>query len=248
MEPFRKSRSWAPVALVASCLAPILTTIVTATLAPSLATAAEEAPPGELERAGTVQERAAPTPSVFDHPTPRIKLSYQRFSAGNVDGTSVPLEALHLDMYPLSFGVVRVGWEVEGGRGDARYAGVTAATKYGLLGLNAGLQWPGRVTPFLEGRLAGGVLSAKVDGTITIPGTTVMRNGLSAATWMYARGLDAGVEVYAIGRAYVSLSLGWIRTTWGSADYAAMVADARASLSFKNVTHDSLLFKIGLGI
>ncbi|HEX4403183.1 MAG TPA: hypothetical protein VH560_00030 [Polyangia bacterium] len=114
--------------------------------------------------------------------------------------------------------------------------------------MNAGLQLPGRVTPFVEGRLDGGVLGGTLDGSLAIPGTTVSVSGVSAATWMVARGLDVGAELYVVGRAYLSLSLGWLRTTWGSADYEAMLAEAGASFKFKDVTHDTFLFKLGVGI
>ena len=73
-------------------------------------------------------------------PTPRLKLSYQRFSAGNVDGSAMPLEALHLDMYALSWEFLRGGVDVEGGRGHAHLGDATASVKYGLLGVNLGLQ------------------------------------------------------------------------------------------------------------
>src|SRR5450432_239099 len=192
--------------------------------------------------------KASGPPPAKDHPTPRLKLSYERFSAGNVDGTAVPLEALHLDAYFLSWRWLRAGVEAEAGRGRATLYGGAASLKYGLVGLNAGLQLPGRVTPFLEGRLDAGVLGGSLDGAITIPGSTATVTGVSAATYLYARGLDAGVEVYALGRAYLSLSLGWLRTTWGSADYEAKIASQSAGLKFKNVTHDSFLFKVGLGI
>lgn len=197
-----------------------------------------------------VAERAAPPPShAAEHPTPRLKLSYERFSAGNVDGTGMPLEALHLDMYALSWRWLRAGVDAEAGRGHAKLSGASASVKYGLLGVDAGVQIPGRVTPFFEGRLAAGILGGTLDGALTIPGTTATVSGVSAATWMYARGLDAGVELYALGPSYVSLGLGWIRTTWGSASYDAMVASrGGAGLSFKDVTHDSFLFKLGVGI
>jgi hypothetical protein len=203
-------------------------------------------------RADAITERKAPARApapVKDHPTPRLKLSYQRFSAGNVDGTAVPLEALHLDLYALSWRWLRTGLEVEAGRGHATLSGASASLKYGLIGMNAGLQIPGRVTPFFEGQLAAGVLGGTLDGALTIPGTTVSVSGVSAATWMYARGLDAGIELYAFGRSYLSLALGWVRTTWGSASYDAMVTNRGGSgLRFQDVTHDSFLLKLGIGI
>jgi hypothetical protein len=193
---------------------------------------------------------AGPAPAVpEEHPTPRLKLSYERYSAGNIDGSAMPLEALHLDMYALSWRWLRGGLDLEGGRGHAKLGDATASVKYGLLGANAGFQLPGRVTPFVEGRLAAGVLGGTLDGSLTIPGSSFVVSDASVATWMYASGVDAGTEIYFAGRAYVSLAVGWIRTTWGSATSDAMIASMDGGgLRLQDVKHDSVLFKAGLGI
>jgi hypothetical protein len=223
----------------------------TALLAVCAFTGAARAQPFEpltTEPPPSNEERQPPLPR-SQHPTPRLKLSYERYSAGNVDGSAMPLEAAHLDVYPLSWEWLRGGFELEGGRGHALLSGATASVEYGLFGGNLGLQLPGRVTPYVEGRVAGGVLGGTLDGPLTIPGTTVSVSGVSAATWLYARGVDAGAEIYAFGRSYLSLGLGWVRTSWGSASYDAMLASMGVfGLRFQTVTHDSLLVKVGVGI
>jgi hypothetical protein len=196
----------------------------------------------------TIVTTAPPPAPSFARPTPRCKLSYQRLSAGNIDGSAVPLDALHLDVYALSWTFLRAGFEAEGGRGNAKLADASASVKYGLVGVNAGLQFPARVTPFVEGRAAAGALGATLDGTVTIPGSTSTVSNVSAVTWMYATGIDAGAEIYFAGRAYVSLGLGWVRTTWGAARYDSTVASMGGNLKLEDVRHDSLLFKAGLGI
>jgi hypothetical protein len=178
-----------------------------------------------------------------ERPLPRLKLSFVRFNAGHPAGGTIALQSLHLDMYAFSWRWVRVGLDVEGGQGHTTLAGAGTALQYGLLGVSAGLQIPGRITPFIEGRIAGGIMAGNVEDTLTIPGTNVDATGISAATWMWARGVDIGAEVYTFGRAYVSLGVGWIRTTWRGADFSNV-----SGLSFKDVTHDSFMFKIGLGI
>jgi hypothetical protein len=206
------------------------------------------ATPPAREDTTTLAARATPAAPAEGHVTPRLALSVERFSVGNVDGSAVPLEALHLDVYALSWRWLRGGVEAEYGGGRATMDGAAASLRYGMLGVNGGLQLPGRITPFIEGRLAGGVLGGTLEGTLTVPGTMVSVSNVSAATWMYARGLDAGVDLYTFGRAYVTASLGWVRTTWGQADYEAMIANLDAGLKFKDVSHDSFLFKLGLGI
>ena len=212
--------------------------------APPTAAPVTAAPPTAVNSA----DAPAPREAAADHPTPRLTLSYQRFSIDDGTGAAMPLQALHLDVHALSLTWVRGGFELEAGCGQGNPSGLETTAKYGLLGVNAGVQFPGRVTPFLEGRLAGGVLGAKVSGTLILPGATFAMNDVSAVTWMYARGLDAGIAVYVVGRAYVSLALGWVRTTWGNPDYQLALPTAGASVTFKDATRDSLLFKIGLGI
>jgi hypothetical protein len=193
--------------------------------------------------AASVEVESAPGAPREEHPTPKLKLSYVRFSAAAPMGGAVPLEALRLDMYSLSWRWFRGGVDAEAGRGQASVLGAATSLKYGLLGLSAGVQLPGRITPFFEGRLAGGVLAGTAEGAITVPGTTIGVTGASAATWIYASELDAGAEIYVLGRAYLSTSLGLIRTTWHSAD-----AEAGGGVAFKDVTRNSLLLKVGLGI
>src|SRR4051812_48501689 len=58
---------------------------------------------------GTVTVEA--TPFEGPHPTPRVKFSYLRHGIGDGNGGTVPLQALHLDLYPLSWRWLRAGVE-----------------------------------------------------------------------------------------------------------------------------------------
>src|SRR5439155_1757035 len=82
------------------------------------------------------------------------------------------------------------------------------SVRYGLVGVTAGVQYPARVTPFLEGRFVGGVLEGQLDGALTVGETTYRGN--SATTWIYGGGLETGVEVYLLRRLYLSAALGWM--------------------------------------
>jgi hypothetical protein len=147
-------------------------------------------------------------------------------------------------MYALSWRYFRAGVDVEGGMGHTTLMDAGTALRYGLLGANAGVQLPGRITPFVEARLAAGVMGGTIEDSLKIPGTTVSASGVSAATWMWATGVDAGAEFYVFGRTYISAAIGWIRSTWRGADYDA----TGSGLSFKDVKNDSLMFKLGFGI
>ena len=180
------------------------------------------------------------------HPRPRLKLSIDRFSVGNLDTSPVPLTGAHLDVYPLSEPWMRGGFTLEGGTGHASAVNSSISLTYGLLGLGFGVQYPGRVTPFVEGHLSGGVLSGHQDGPIAVAGATVV--GASGTTWLYSRGIDLGAEFYVSGRWYVSAALGWTRATWGAPDFSARVQNPQADWRLLNITADSLVWKLGVGI
>jgi hypothetical protein len=210
--------------------------------------ATARAPRASAAVAGTTSVSAATSPPGVEHPNPRLKLSYRRFAVSNLDSTEVPLQGLQLDVYPLSRRWVRGGFEIEGGKGRAALNGGSADVRYGMLGVTAGFQYPARVTPFVEGRLVGGVMAGSQDGVVTVPGTSVSISGTSAATWITGRGLDFGAELFTLGRAYFSASIGWLRTTWGGVDYAAMMRDPSGGLRLKNLSNDSFTLKVGVGI
>jgi hypothetical protein len=194
----------------------------------------------------SVRAHAADRSRADEHPVPRLKVSLEGFSVDTPLGTSVPLSGAHAEMYPLSRRWIRAGVGLAGGNGHGAVSGGSATVEYGLLGASVGAQYPGRVTPFVEGHLAGGFMSASIDHPISFNGVRV--DNASGTTWLFARGLDAGVEVYALGRAYVSGSIGWMRATWGSPDTRAIVAGTSTEIHFVDVTSDSLLWKLGIGI
>jgi len=181
---------------------------------------------------------------------PHLKLSYRYFAISNLDASDVPLQGLELDAYPVSGQWGRGGFEVEGGLGHAALNGAGVGVKYALLGVTAGFQYAAPLTPFVEGRLVGGLLSGNPDETLTMgssPAATTLRS-TSAVTWIYGRGIDAGFEVFFVGHAYLSAAVGWLHTTWGGVDYAAALQDPAARLRPKNLEADSFTFKLGIGI
>jgi hypothetical protein len=182
------------------------------------------------------------TPFTGEHPTPRVKLSYLRHGIGDGSGGTVPLQALHLDLYPLSWRWLRAGVEVEAGRGRGTLMGAGSSVSYGLVGLNLGLQIPRRVTPFIEGRVAGGIIQTRADGALMIPGTPLSVNGGGGSSFMLTRGIDLGVELYTYKRNYISAAVGWMRTSWQFTGF-----DIHNSMVSKAVSYDSFLLKIGVG-
>jgi hypothetical protein len=194
----------------------------------------------------SISETVTPMAPNRNQPMPRLKLSYVRFSIGNLDGSDIPLDALHLDLYPLSRRWVRAGLELEGGLGNATFMGDQAALADVLLGANAGFQWPGPVTPFVEGRVMGGVLSGHTTSPIAVDSLVVTQ--AAATTYLYGWGADAGTEIYVVGRGYFSVALGWLHTTWRGAKEASTPAAGAPDVVLTDITHDSFLFKLGVGI
>jgi hypothetical protein len=191
---------------------------------------------------GAVTVNAAPFAPTIDHPTPRAKVSYMRYGIGNGSGGSIPLQALHLDLYPLSWRWLRAGVEVEGGRGRGTIMGRGSQVNYGLVGVNLGLQIPRRITPFIEGRVAGGIIATRADGALMIPGTPVSVNGSGGSSFMLTRGIDVGLEVYTFNKGFVSAAVGWMRTSWQMTGF-----DMHDTMVSRQVSYDSFLLKIGVG-
>lgn len=202
--------------------------------------------PSGTDPAAVTETTEKPAP-VEDLPNPRLTLSYVHFSIGNVDTTSVPLDGAHLDVYPLSQRWLRAGIELESGRGSASLLGKEAALTYALAGGNAGVQMPlGRVTPFAEARFTAGLLHGRTVGPISDVGGTI--TSTDATTYLYAYGLSIGTELYIMGRGYLSLSIGWLRTTWRGPKETPATQTAQTTFTLDDITHDALALKLGLGL
>jgi hypothetical protein len=189
-------------------------------------------------------------PGRATHANPRLKLSFRRFSITGPDGNPIVLDGGQMDAYAISRRWFRLGFEAEGGA--ARTSDVAAGTAghvwYGLTGLTMGVQYPARVTPFVEGRVAIGALGGTLAGSTVVNGQTYTARGFSAATFMYVYGVDVGIELYAIGRTYLSMAVGWARPTYLGVSLADVVAIAGgATPKSRFLANDTFTFKIGLG-
>ena len=184
-----------------------------------------------VEPAPTLTRVQPPRPK---HANPRLKVSYRSLSMANLDRTAMHFDAGQLDIYAMSRRWVRIGIEAEGGAGKATLSGYSTGIYYGALGLTAGIQYPWRVTPFVEGRFAGGVLGGNFMNTTVV-------------TYAYMGGIDAGIELYTFGRLYVTASVGWVHPVYHAIDYAAARATP-ASIKFVDIASDAFTFKVGFGI
>jgi hypothetical protein len=118
---------------------------------------------------------------------------------------------------------------------------LTTFRELGLAGVNLRLQFPIPLSPYLEGRLGDGVSEARPDGALMIPGTHVGVSGSAAAGWQYLRGVDLGFDVHRFRGGYVSVAVGWLRSSWPVGGF-----DERDRLVSRKVWSDGLLFKLGV--
>jgi hypothetical protein len=150
------------------------------------------------------------------------------------------MDGAQLDVYLLSLPWLRAGIELEGGSGRGNFGASGLRLGYGMAGATAGVQLAGAVTPFVDARLVGGFMTGSVDAVVA-PQMVVHTD---AATYVYGWGVDGGIELYAVGRAYLSLALGWVHTRYRGVDVTTLATRAPA---YKDIPDDSLTFKLGLG-
>jgi hypothetical protein len=163
------------------------------------------------------------------HVVPRFKLAYRRLWTAGLQGGSTPFDVTELDFYPAS-GLIRFGVE-----GEFGWAGGAYDMWYLLVGATLGVQWPARVTPFLEGRFVAGLIGGVYERQL-------------AMSWMYQGGIEGGVEVYYARRFYLSAAIGWSRPVYGAVDVNALLANPGSEPIRKTLSADTLTIKVGLGL
>jgi hypothetical protein len=160
------------------------------------------------------------------HDVPRFKLAYRYLDLAGLAGGTQHFDAVGLSAYPVS-SLLRLGLEAEFAWGGGPYQ-MWLTT----VGLAAGVQYPARVTPFLDGRFVAGVV-----------GGTVMSR--SAVSWIYAGGIETGIELYYARRYFITLGIGWMHPVYGGID-VTMLKNGTAVV--RNFANDTLTFKVGLGL
>jgi hypothetical protein len=157
---------------------------------------------------------------------PRLTLSYRYLDLAALTGGTQHFDGVGLAVYPLSW-YVRAGLEAEFAWGGGPYQMWLTS-----LGGIVGVQYPARVTPFLDGRFLVGLVGGTVDGA-------------SAATWMYAGGVETGVDVYYARRFYLTAAIGWMHPVYHGIDVSTIKS---GSPVVRDLSNDTLTFKVGLGL
>jgi hypothetical protein len=179
----------------------------------------------KLARGGALRRRFE---LAIHHPVPRVTLAYRRFTTAGLEGTPLDFNAFELDYYPVS-NFIRFGLDTEVGAGTAYSAW------YATVGAVLGLQYPWRVTPFLEGRFTAGLIGASYMGQ-------------SAVSYLYVGGIEAGAAVYIASRFYLTASLGWAHPVFSGIDVDYVKAHPMLDPARKDFSSDTFTFKVGLGL
>ena len=148
---------------------------------------------------------------------PRFQLAYRRLVAAGPTGGDAPFDVVEVDFYPVS-SLVRFGLDGEFGwaGGDGLW--------YFTVGAVLGMQYPARVTLFLEGRFVAGLVGGSFMGQ-------------AAVSWMYQGGIETGVEIYYWRRFYVSAAVGWAHPVYNGIDVAALNMN-QASVNLSKLADD----------
>ena len=180
----------------------------------------------KLARTGTVERRRS---FAITHPVPRFKLAYRRLALAGIETPTINFNVAELDYYPSS-GYFRFGVDTELGLGEGNYGGW-----FFTVGANVGLQWPWRVTPFLDARFTAGLIGASYLGQ-------------SAISWVYMGGLEGGIELYVARRFYLTAAIGWAHPVYSGIDVAYVKAHPMLDPQRKELATDTFTFKLGLGL
>jgi hypothetical protein len=151
---------------------------------------------------------------------PRLKVGYRTFSVAEMGDRSARYHCFDAHYYIFS-GLFRAATGFEGSYEDTPRSSFILA-----LNLAAGVQYPSRITPFLDFIFGAGAYRRDIVETDLVGFT-------------YQFGIEAGTEVFIAGGVFVSAALGWRRQTfrYGGNDQVETVL----------VYFDSLTVKVGLG-
>jgi hypothetical protein len=193
---------------------------------------------------------ATPEPLRATTYAPRLKLAYRRFnfvrigasSGGSTTGTAAtePFNTMSLDVYPVS-SIVRFGLSSQYGAQSGTFTGggdyllaesVTLGGQVPFM-LPSGSPWR-QITPFAEAFAGGGYMRRR-------------QFDHSVPTVYWQLGFDVGAEIYLVGRAYLSLGLGYIHPVNGFAT-TTMPTTTSVTAAFTTVFVDTWSLKVGIGI
>jgi hypothetical protein len=164
-------------------------------------------------------------------PTTHLEVSYRYLAVRDPFGGSLPFHLVELDGYPVSR-YVRVGLSATGGASTRRSAWMAN------VGFSIGVQYPWRVTPFLDLRFVAGVIGAYI----------VDR---SVVSYEFHPALEGGIDVFLKASVHLVVAVGWAHPIYGGVDANKIQTEVNAGQSpvfdVHNVGYDTVTVRAGLG-
>jgi hypothetical protein len=164
-------------------------------------------------------------------PTARVEVSYRFLQLADPYGGSLPFHGVEVTGFPYA-GIFRVGLTLSAS-GAVRYD----AWMFDV-GLSAGVQYPYRITPFLDLRFQVGVLGANILGR-------------SVVSYQYRPTIEGGLSVFLAGRFHLTAAVGWSHPVYGGVDANAvqMMIDngQKPQFDVQPFSFDTVTLRVGLG-
>lgn len=164
-------------------------------------------------------------------PTAKLQISYRFLMVADPYGGTLPFHLVQLTGFPISR-YFRLGISLTGG-GSTRYgAGMVDA------GLSVGVQYPWRLSPFLDVGIAVGLIGANLVGR-------------SVVSYEFRPNVEAGVDVFVASRFHLTIALGWARPVYGGVDAtaieAAMKSNQTPDYTVRPFSLDTFTVRAGVG-
>lgn len=164
-------------------------------------------------------------------PVARFEASYRYLALADPYGGALPFHLVELDGFPLSR-YFRLGISAAAG-GSPRENAYLAE-----LGLGIGMQYPARVTPFLDVKLAAGVVGATIEGR-------------KVASYEYRPTLEAGLEFFIASSFHVTVAVGYAHPVYGGVDAnvikAQIAAGEMPTYAVHGIGWDTVTARAGIG-
>lgn len=164
-------------------------------------------------------------------PVAHLDVGYRYLSVADPYGGRLPFHLVELDGFPLSQ-YFRLGISAAAGVSTREHAFLAE------LGLGAGVQYPARVTPFLDVKLSAGVIGATIEGH-------------KVATYEYRPTIEAGLEFFAARSFHFTVAVGYAHPIYGGVDArlikAQIAAGQTPSFTVHSVGWDTVTARAGVG-
>ena len=165
-------------------------------------------------------------------PTARLQLSYRYLVLADPYGGSLPFQLVQLGGYPVSR-YLRVGLLLTAGASTRESAWLAD------IGLSVGVQYPWRVSPFLDAGFAVGLVGADIAGR-------------KVASYEYRPTVEAGVDVFVASRFHLTIAVGWSHPIYGGVDATAIETALKNNQTPDYTVHatpyDTVTVRAGFGL